>query len=136
MKIRFTTIALLAVLSIPICGCQKESIEETFELCDNQSTPITVSYSVSGTQYDTLLENEDEWYAFLGEMMALAREGYEVSFSRAGGMYSHGKKETITYTTHSEQDAIQWCELKTRQGYDVTVTFNDRTGEYTCIAIR
>ncbi len=134
MKINFKKFALIAVLGLTATGCQKENM---LPLCGNEQTmeTIQVVYSINGEVFQTTL-SESEWDAFLERMMALAREGYEVSFSKNRSSLTSQSKEIVTFVTTSEQKAHAWSNEMLNQGYEVTISYNHKTGEYTCIATR
>ena len=134
MKINFKKFALIAVLGLTATGCQKENM---LPLSGNEQTmeTIQVVYSINGEVFLTTL-SESEWDAFLERMMALAREGYEVSFSKNRSSLTSQSKEIVTFVTTSEQKAHAWSNEMLNQGYEVTISYNQKTGEYTCIATR
>ena len=134
MKINFKKFALIAVLGLTATGCQKENM---LPLSGNEQTmeTIQVVYSINGEVFQTTL-SESEWDAFLERMMALAREGYEVSFSKNRSSLTSQSKEIVTFVTTSEQKAHAWSNEMLNQGYEVTISYNHKTGEYTCIATR
>ena len=134
MKINFKKFALIAVLGLTATGCQKENM---LPLSGNEQTmeTIQVVYSINGEVFQTTL-SESEWDAFLERMMALAREGYEVSFSKNRSSLTSQSKEIVTFVTTSEQKAHAWSNEMLNQGYEVTISYNQKTGEYTCIATR
>ena len=134
MKKKIKTVALLAVLGLTATGCQKENM---LPLSGNEQTmeTIQVVYSINGEVFQTTL-SESEWDAFLERMMALAREGYEVSFSKNRSSLTSQSKEIVTFVTTSEQKAHAWSNEMLNQGYEVTISYNQKTGEYTCIATR
>ena len=134
MKINYKKFALIAVLGLTATGCQKENM---LPLSGNEQTmeTIQVVYSINGEVFQTTL-SESEWDAFLERMMALAREGYEVSFSKNRSSLTSQSKEIVTFVTTSEQKAHAWSNEMLNQGYEVTISYNHKTGEYTCIATR
>ena len=134
MKNNFKKFALIAVLGLTATGCQKENM---LPLSGNEQTmeTIQVVYSINGEVFQTTL-SESEWDAFLERMMALAREGYEVSFSKNRSSLTSQSKEIVTFVTTSEQKAHAWSNEMLNQGYEVTISYNQKTGEYTCIATR
>ena len=134
MKINFKKFALIAVLGLTATGCQKENM---LPLSGNEQTmeTIQVVYSINGEVFQTTL-SESEWDAFLERMMALAREGYEISFSKNRSSLTSQSKEIVTFVTTSEQKAHAWSNEMLNQGYEVTISYNHKTGEYTCIATR
>lgn len=135
MKINYKKIALLAVLSLAATSCQKTDNFFT-SVCTEQTTgTIHAIYSINGVVYHATL-GESEWDAFVERMVALAREGYEVSFSKNGTSLTSQSKEKVTFVTTDAEEAQKWSHQMTDQGYIVTISYNQGTGEYTCIAIK
>ena len=134
MVIRFRTVALLAVLSLATASCQKDDVSPLVGT-EQTSETIRVTYSINGVVYQTTL-SESEWDAFVERMLALAREGYEVSFSKNRSSLTSQTKEKVVFVTTSEHEAHNWSEAMTGEGYVVTITYDKITGEYTCIAIK
>ena len=134
MKINFKKFALIAVLGLTATGCQKENMLP-LSGSDQTMETIQVVYSINGEVFQTTL-SESEWDAFLERMMALAREGYEVSFSKNRSSLTSQSKEIVTFVTTSGQKAHAWSNEMLNQGYEVTISYNQKTGEYTCIATR
>jgi hypothetical protein len=134
MKIQFKTIALLATLTLAATSCQKENV---LPLGGSEQTTETINivYSINGEVFQATL-GESEWDAFVERMLALAREGYEVTFSRNRTALTSQSKEKVIYVTKDANKAHEWSEAMADQGYNVTITFDQGTGEYTCIAIR
>ena len=134
MKKEIKTVAFLAVLSLAATGCQKENVLPTIGGGIEQTTgTILVTYSINGEIFQATL-SESEWDAFLERMIALAREGYEVSFSKNRSSLTSQSKEKVTFVTTSQQEAIAWSSNMVDQGYEVTITFDKKTGVYTCVA--
>ena len=135
MKKYFKTVALLTVLSLTASGCQKEN--EIYPIIGAEQTTesILVVYSINGEVFQTTI-GESEWDAFVARMLALAREGYEVSFSKNRTSLTSQSKEKVIFTTTSEKEAHEWSNNMANLGYSVTITFDQNTGEYTCIAIK
>ena len=134
MKINFKSVALLAALTLAATACQKENDMLPFGTEQTTET-LQVVYSINGEVFQATL-SDSEWDAFVERMLALAREGYEVSFSKNGNSRSSQSKEKVTFVTTNEHEAHEWSEAMVDQGYEVTITFNKVTGEYTCIATR
>ena len=134
MKIKFKTVALFTVLSLAAASCQKEDVSPLVST-EQTSETIRVTYSINGVVYQTTL-SESEWDAFVERMLALAREGYEVSFSKNRSSLTSQTKEKVVFVTTSEQEAITWSNAMSDAGYWVTISYNKSTGEYTCIAIK
>ena len=129
--------ALLAVLSVAAISCQKETMVEPQNVVAEDVTVYTVSYTINGITHTERLNTSAEYDALLLQLFALAREGYEVEI--VGGDAARNEamaKEVITFKTKKEEEATAWTKQKVDEGYTVQVTFNQATGEYTCIAYR
>jgi len=135
MKIKFQTIALFTALSLAAVSCQKTDEVSSLVGTEQTSETFQVMYSINGETFQTTM-NESEWDTFVERMLALAREGYEVSFSKNRSSLTSQGKEKVVYVTTSETDAHKWAEEMVENGYVVTITFDHNTGEYTCIAYK
>ena len=132
-------VALLAVLATMAISCQKENemdfASET--VISEAGTVYTVQYAVNGVLHAITISNDGEWDAFMQTIFALSREGYEVRIVDENRPANRSfAKETQVYTTTNESNASAWTQKKVLGGYQVTVVYNQATGEYTCIATR
>lgn len=120
-------------------SCQKENVMD-FEpetAISQAGTVYTVQYAVNGVLHSATIHNEAEEQVLMQYLMALTREGYEVSIYDEGTYsYAEATKETQVHKTKSESDAIEWSLKKIHEGYKVTTIHNTDTGEYICIATR
>ena len=92
-------------------------------------------YNIDGVTYQASFDNEESWKDFLHWLFALAEEGHRVSFRNAN--QERGiTKETVTHVTFDHDEALAWADNMRKRGYEVTVTFDENTKEYTCVAIR
>ena len=128
---------LLAMISVATVSCQKENLTEpTAPVVENSATH-TIRYTVNGAVYQQVIHSDEDLDALMHTLFALAREGYTVRMMDENTSFSESDaKETLTYTTKKENEAIAWSKEKTLEGYVVTITFNQQTGEYTCVAIK
>ena len=134
MKKTFKNVALLTALSLVAVSCQKEDVLPIIGT-EQTADSIYVVYSINGEVYHATL-GESEWDAFMERMLALARDGYEVIFSKNRTSLTSQSKEKVTFVTKEEKEAQQWAHNMTNQGYIVTISYNQGTGEYTCVAIK
>ncbi len=137
MKKYIIPATLLAMISVASVSCQKENlVEPAFSSVETSSTR-TIHYIVNGKIHRSIIHNDDEWNTLLSTLFALAREGYSFRILDENYTYSNSSaKATVTFTTKNEKEAVEWVKTKTLEGYDVTVSFNQQTGEYTCIAVK
>ena len=134
MKKNIKTVAVFAALSLIAASCQKD--ESILQRSTVQEASLnTVKYTVDGKEYCQIIRSEQDWSDFMYHMLALAEEGYTVSISSRVASTS-AAKEVVTYTTTDKTDAYNWANNMLSQGYSVTVTFDNTTGVFTCIAIK
>lgn len=131
---KFKTIVLLAALGLTFASCTKENVaDDTYAV----ATTSSVTYFINGQQYYANPQTEEEWSAFLDRMFALAKEGYVVRFVRTDvSQQASATKDVVTFTTKDYEKAKAWALQKEHEGYDVTISFNQQSGEYTCIAVK
>lgn len=139
MSKKVLTVALLAVLGTMAVSCQKENIADfsSETTISDASTVYTVQYAVDGVLHTKTLSNEDEYRAFVKQLIELSRLGYEVEI--ANEYYSSiaiPTKESVTYTTPSEEDATNWTLQKMAEGYKVRTTFDETNNVHVCIAYK
>ena len=128
------TVALLTALTLAATACQKENDVLPFGTEQTTET-LHVVYSINGEVFYATL-SDSEWDAFVERMLALAREGYEVSFSKNRSTLTSQSKEKVTFVTNNKQEAYEWANEMASQGYIVTITYEEASGKYTCIAIK
>ncbi len=138
MRKQLVSVALLAVLATMTASCQKEKLDEPQQsVTTENSTVRSVCYSVDGVRHHVVLQNDDEWMLFMDSLIGLTTKGHRVTvFDEETSSNSLAAKETVTYVTKDREAATKWAAKKVEEGYDVTVTFNEDTGEFTCVAVR
>ena len=136
MKHIIRTAAFLAVLSVAAAGCQKEPMTGVETASCEAATMKTVTYTVDGEAYRIVVANDEEWHSFLDMMFALAEEGHNVSFRQGNAQERGTAKEVVTFTTTDQGEAYHWADQMSNQGYEVSITYDKKTGVYTCIAVK
>lgn len=137
MRKTFTTIALFAVLGTLAVSCQKENIIDETSIVAENGKVYTVSYTVNGVTHQLTLVGDNAWHDFLNRMFVLAEEGHEVTFRNeetASRIVS--AKEVVTYSTKNRDEAFSWAEAMIDEGYSVTISFDKKTGVYTCETLK
>ena len=132
MKNQIKVMALFTVLGLVATSCTKESAMDGIGVV---ATTQSAVYIVDGQQHYANPQTDEEWSAFLDSMFALVEEGHTVQFWRSS-VQTSSTKEKVTYTTTSLSDAKAWCDQKANEDYIVTMTYNQETGEYNCIAVK
>ena len=111
MRKQLVSVALLAVLATMTAGCQKEVFTESQVSIEEAVTVHTVRYSVNGVESVEVLVGDQAWYDFLQRMLALAEEGYEVTFADENATANAAAtKEIVKYTTPDREDALEKVE--------------------------
>ena len=96
-----------------------------------------MQYSVNGVLHKETLHNEGEYNSLLMQLMALSREGAVVEIS--DNNYSPSvlpSKESVTYTTSSDEAAAAWVRQKAGEGYRVRVTYDTANNVHICVAYK
>ena len=125
------------MMSVATVSCQKEA-ETIFEGRHSETITIRmVSYAVDGVTQIVILHGDNAWEDFVLRMIALAEEGHVVRvYSGNYASRTMAAKERLEYKTTNKMDAAEWTLQKINEGYDVEVTYNSQTGEYTCVATK
>ena len=136
MKKTFITVALFAVLGTLAVSCQKENINSLSSVTSQMAETYLIAYSVDGVSMQTQLNSDEELRAFLRTLTALAREGHRVTVRNANAVGQSLSKERVEYRTKSEDDANEWVQKMMKDGYAVSMSYDDETGEFICVAIK
>ena len=97
-----------------------------------------MQYVIDGQTFSVTLYGNDEYRAFLFRMIDLAEHGYRVIFYNNDSKRTNinSSKETVIYKTKNKQDAYDWCDAMSNDGYIVVIEYDPVTGMYTCTAYR
>ena len=135
MRKTIRIVACLALLGTTAISCQKENFGDTCIATEENMAVYAVSYSIDGVSHSVTLVGDAAWADFLNWMLALSEEGHNVAFRLNTNQQVNSTKEEITYTTSNKDDAHAWAKTKTEEGYTVYISFDDKTGIYTCLAV-
>ena len=138
MRINKLTLGIfIAAMSMPMASCQKDNESELFNQSLPETTANVVTYSVNGMVYRVVVNDEKSMKELYDFLLALARSGETVRiFSGNQPQKESMAKDVVVYNTNNENDANRWAREMRDQGYDVEIKFDDKTGIYTCTAIR
>ncbi len=137
MKKYIIPATFLAMISLAYVSCQKENFTERASHCIENYSLLTIEYSVNSTVYSCTIRNKDEWNTLMSFIIDLTKEGNTVRIMNKNVTYCETfSKETIKYITKNQKEANEWTFQRLLEGYNVTMTYNQETGEYTCIAVR
>ena len=131
---RINKMVLLVATLLCLTSCTKENVAG--DTHDGAATS-SVTYLVGGQRYYSNPQSDEDWSMFFDRMLAIAEEGYVVRIMRTDmNQQVSAAKEKLVFTTDNYEDAKAWTKQKTLEGYEVTITFDQQTGNYTCIATR
>lgn len=122
------------MLSTLASSCQKE--ENSYRdgiVTEQPNAAYSLNYSIDGQHYSATFNTPEEKEAFVIQLLASARQGHSVTI-RSHQSSQVASKETITYETKDPKKAAIWALTMEGLGYDVTISFNEETGIYTCVA--
>ena len=135
MNKHFKSAALFSVLSLMAVGCQKETIVEPNTGMQQTMNVRTITYSIDGVSQQIVIRGDAAWMNFLKQLAALAREGHRIHFRcEETHINASATKEVVTYETSNEEEALDWCEMMSNRGYDVTMEYDKKSGKYICTA--
>lgn len=135
MKKTFITVALFSVLGTLAVSCQKETLTELSPVTMQAETYL-IAYSVDGMSMQTQVNGDEELRAFLRTLTALAREGHRVTVRDSNATSLSITKERVEFRTTSEDEANEWAFKMTKDGYTVTIDYDNNTGEFICVAVK
>ena len=125
------------MLSLAAVGCQKENDKDLANEATvlETSTVYRVYYSVDGVEHQITLHGEAEYQTFIHEMTELAKQGRRVVVRDENrSTQSAATKEVLQFSTNSQEEAEKWINLRVKEGYSVSMTYDDKTGTYNCVA--
>ncbi len=132
MKKIVRPISFLAFLAMAATSCQKDNNDILFN-AGEKLDGFQMQYKVSEISRIVKLSNDNDWDLFMDDILALVRNGYTVEIT--GTSPSAIKyKETIIFTTTNANEVKIWVNNMVSQGYAVTVSYDENTGVFTCIA--
>lgn len=136
MKKVIRPLAFFIMLSIAVTGCQKENETLLPYNVAVQQAGVSVSYTYGSDTWSATLNDNGDWYNFLDRMFALAMEGYTVVITPSASAVTTDTKETVVFTTTDKAEAEAWTKSMVMDGYSVSIQYDDKTGAYTCTAVK
>ncbi len=137
MKKKVIFAALLALSCVAPTSCSKENKQTSMNLTFESHTGRVIRYSVNGADYRCVIRSNEEWDKLISNILALSREGFTIRITDENHAYGESMtKETVTLTTKDKSEVDEWIFKRLLEGYEVIVSYNDNTGEYTCIATK
>ncbi len=136
MRKSIKSVALLSILGLTAVSCQKENYVDNINPVTSETmATYTVCYTVDGVSKQITLVGDVAWNNFLEWLFSLVEKGHSVSFFQTNRVCSQ-TKEQVTYITPDKKKAIAWADEMTNAGYQVSISFDESTQEYICVAIK
>lgn len=137
MIIKVIFAALLALSCIAPTSCSKENKQTSMNLTSESHTGRVIRYSINRTDYRCIIRNNEDWITPISNILALSREGFTIRITDENHAYRESlTKKTVTLTNKGKSEVDEWIFKKLLERYEVIVSYNDNTGEYTCIATK
>ena len=135
INLKFIALALLLGGLLPACQ-KEEMVEQNYHAVENNQT-ATITYIIDNELYTAEIRNDREREELFSYLLLMAKEGHKVScYDESKQEQTYGAKEKVTFTTTSEAEAKEWIKKMIKEGYEVQLTYDEKTGMYTCTATR
>jgi len=137
MKQTIKTVAIFLALGTMFTGCLKEDYANVTDINTEVSAARTIGYSVNGVVQTVTVNSNEELEQFIRQLLALAREGYEVNcYDTSLFSGTSVSKEVVIYHAKTEDEAAAWSAAMILQGYHVSYDYDKELGVYVCTAIK
>lgn len=135
INLKFIALALLLGGLLPACQ-KEEMVEQNCHAVENNQT-VTITYIIDNKSFAVEIRNDREREELFSYLLLMAKEGHKVScYDESKREQNYGTKEKVTYETTDENSARKWIDQMFEAGYEVQLTYDEKTGMYTCTAIR
>lgn len=135
INLKFIALALLLGGLLPACQ-KEEMVEQNCHAVENNQT-VTITYIIDNKSFAVEIRNDREREELFSYLLLMAKEGHKVScYDESKREQTYGAKEKVTYETANEAEANKWIDQMFEAGYEVQLTYDEKTGMYTCTAIR
>ncbi len=135
INLKFIALALLLGGLLPACQ-KEEMVEQNYHAVENNQT-ATITYIIDNKLYTAEIRNDREREELFSYLLLMAKEGHKVScYDESKREQTYGAKEKVTYETTDENSARKWIDQMFEAGYEVQLTYDEKTRMYTCTAIR
>ena len=135
INLKFIALALLLGGLLPACQ-KEEMVEQNCHAVENNQT-VTITYIIDNKSFAVEIRNDREREELFSYLLLMAKEGHKVScYDESKREQTYGTKEKVTYETTDENSARKWIDQMFEAGYEVQLTYDEKTGMYTCTAIR
>lgn len=136
-RINLKFIALALLLGGLLAACQKEEmVEHNYHAVENNEA-TTITYIIDNEPHTVEIKNDKEKEELFGCLLLMAKEGHKVScYDESKREQNYGDKEKVTYKTTNETEAYKWIDEMIGAGYEVNLTYDEKTRTYICTATR
>lgn len=135
INLKFIALALLLGGLLPACQ-KEEMVEQNYHAVENNQT-ATITYVIDNELYTAEIRNDREREELFSYLLLMAKEGHKVScYDESKQEQTYVAKEKVTYETTSEAEAKEWIKKMVKEGYEVDLTYDEKTRTYICTATR
>ena len=135
INLKFIALALLLGGLLPACQ-KEEMVEHNCHAVENNEA-TTITYIIDNKSFAVEIRNDREREELFSYLLSMAKEGHKVScYDESKREQTYGAKEKVTYETTNKTDAYKWIDKMIGEGYEVQLTYDEKTGMYTCTATR
>ncbi len=133
-KFNIKVLVLSVVLGSMAVSCQKDYSLENNEICQKNlaNVNLRLHYSIDGQVYQQTFDSKEDRENFISYLIGLTCEGRIIVIGgNSNPNYAPENKDTKTFTTSSKEEMDAWVNEMVEELYEVTVTFDKKTGLYT-----
>ena len=135
INLKFIALALLLGGLLPACQ-KEEMVEQNYHAVENNEA-TTITYVIDNELYTAEIRNDREREELFSYLLLMAKEGHKVScYDESKQEQTYVAKEKVTYETTSEAEAKEWIKKMVKEGYEVDLTYDEKTRTYICTATR
>lgn len=132
MKKTIVTLAALSMLAAIPSACSDDGNGIPVPQTVATISPAPCNYTIGTEHYTSSMPRQQ----LLAMLLDYADAGYIVSVYSSDRTQNTKAQETIIFTTHNRNEALEWAGDMVDRGYSVVITKNQDTGLYTCVATR
>jgi hypothetical protein len=127
-----------------ITSCQKEEFQSEMVLPSHEMSQkllahqeLTLRYWIDGVEHNQEYASQQEMDEYISYLIGLTREGKTIIIQGSENpSYAPVENDKLTVTTKDEDKMDAWAEEMYGKGYDVKVSFDEKTGLYTGTATK
>lgn len=101
---------------------------------DTTNEYLHICYSIDGGMYQPVRCTPAELDAILNDLLTLVRNGHSISIFNSNTFRNANTKEVVVKHFKTKEEAIAWSMEMSYNGYETTISFDDKEGTYIVVA--